>query len=26
VDGAKLMFPEERPNDLVPHLRNFWGR
>jgi pimeloyl-ACP methyl ester carboxylesterase len=26
VDGAKLLFPEERPNDLVPHLRDFWGR
>jgi pimeloyl-ACP methyl ester carboxylesterase len=26
VDGAKILFPEERPNDLVPHLRNFWGR
>jgi pimeloyl-ACP methyl ester carboxylesterase len=26
VDGAKLLFPEERPGDLVPHLRDFWGR
>jgi pimeloyl-ACP methyl ester carboxylesterase len=26
VDGAKLLFPEERPGDLVPHLREFWGR
>jgi hypothetical protein len=26
VDGAKLLFPEERPDDLVPHLREFWGR
>jgi pimeloyl-ACP methyl ester carboxylesterase len=26
VDGAKLFFPEERPADLVPHLRRFWGR
>ena len=26
VDGAKLLFPEERPSDLVPHLREFWGR
>ena len=26
VDGAKLLFPEERPADLVPHLREFWGR
>jgi len=26
VDGAKILFPEERPDDLVPHLRNFWGR
>jgi pimeloyl-ACP methyl ester carboxylesterase len=26
VDGAKLFFPEERPADLVPHLRRHWGR
>jgi pimeloyl-ACP methyl ester carboxylesterase len=26
VDGAKLFFPEERPGDLVPHLREFWRR
>lgn len=26
VDGAKLFFPEERPGDLIPHLRGFWGR
>jgi pimeloyl-ACP methyl ester carboxylesterase len=26
VDGAKIFFPEERPGDLVPHLRTFWGR
>ena len=26
VEGAKLFFPEERPGDLVPHLRDFWGR
>lgn len=26
VKGAKLFFPEERPGDLVPHLREFWGR
>lgn len=26
VDGAKLLFPEERPEDLVPHLRRHWGR
>lgn len=26
VDGAKLLFPDERPGDLVPHLRDFWGR
>jgi pimeloyl-ACP methyl ester carboxylesterase len=26
VDGAKLFFPEERPADLVPHLRRFWDR
>jgi pimeloyl-ACP methyl ester carboxylesterase len=26
VEGAKIFFPEERPNDLVPHLRSHWGR
>jgi pimeloyl-ACP methyl ester carboxylesterase len=26
VDGAKVFFPEERPEDLVPHLRRHWGR
>ena len=26
IDGAKLFFPEERPEDLVPHLRWLWGR
>jgi pimeloyl-ACP methyl ester carboxylesterase len=26
VDGAKLFFPEERPGDLIPHLRAFWAR
>jgi pimeloyl-ACP methyl ester carboxylesterase len=26
VDGARVFFPEERPGDLVPHLRAFWGR
>jgi pimeloyl-ACP methyl ester carboxylesterase len=26
VDGAKLLFPEERPGDLIPHLRKFWSR
>jgi pimeloyl-ACP methyl ester carboxylesterase len=26
VDGAKVFFPEERPEDLVPHLRQLWGR
>jgi hypothetical protein len=26
VDGAKIFFPEERPGDLIPHLREFWGR
>jgi pimeloyl-ACP methyl ester carboxylesterase len=26
VDGAKLFFPDERPGDLVPHLRRHWGR
>jgi pimeloyl-ACP methyl ester carboxylesterase len=26
VDGAKFLFPEERPDDLTPHLRRHWGR
>jgi pimeloyl-ACP methyl ester carboxylesterase len=26
VDGAKMFFPEERPEDLVPHLRRLWDR
>jgi pimeloyl-ACP methyl ester carboxylesterase len=26
IDGAKLFFPEERPEDLVPHLRGLWVR
>jgi pimeloyl-ACP methyl ester carboxylesterase len=26
IDGAKLFFPEERPEDLIPHLRRLWGR
>ena len=26
VEGAKIFFPEERPGDLVPHLRSHWGR
>jgi pimeloyl-ACP methyl ester carboxylesterase len=26
IDGAKLFFPEERPEDLIPHLRWHWGR
>lgn len=26
IDGAKLFFPDERPADLVPHLRRFWNR
>jgi pimeloyl-ACP methyl ester carboxylesterase len=26
VDGAKVFFPEERPGDLIPHLRGHWGR
>ncbi len=25
VDGARLLFPEERPMDLVPHLRQHWA-
>lgn len=24
VDGAQLFFPDERPEDLVPHLRRHW--
>jgi pimeloyl-ACP methyl ester carboxylesterase len=26
VDGAKVFFPEERPGELIPHLRRHWGR
>jgi pimeloyl-ACP methyl ester carboxylesterase len=26
IDGANIFFPEERPGDLVPHLRRHWGR
>ena len=26
VDEAKLFFPEERPEDLVPHLHRHWSR
>jgi pimeloyl-ACP methyl ester carboxylesterase len=26
IDGAKMFFPEERPEDLIPHLRRLWGR
>lgn len=26
IEGAKLFFPEERPGDLIPHLRAFWAR
>lgn len=26
IDGAKLFFPEERPSDLILHLRKLWGR
>jgi pimeloyl-ACP methyl ester carboxylesterase len=26
IDGGKILFPEERSEDLVPHLRQFWGR
>jgi pimeloyl-ACP methyl ester carboxylesterase len=25
VPGAKLFFPDERPEDLVPHLRRHWA-
>jgi len=25
VDGARLFFPDERPADLVPHLRQHWA-
>jgi pimeloyl-ACP methyl ester carboxylesterase len=25
VDGARLLFPEERPTDLVPHLEQHWA-
>jgi pimeloyl-ACP methyl ester carboxylesterase len=26
IEGAQMNFPEERPEDLVPHLRRHWGR
>lgn len=26
IDGARMFFPEERPEDLIPHLRRHWGR
>ncbi|MEC3979980.1 alpha/beta fold hydrolase [Amycolatopsis sp. H20-H5] len=26
IDGAKLFFPDERPEDLVPHLLRHWAR
>jgi pimeloyl-ACP methyl ester carboxylesterase len=26
IDEAKIFFPEERPEDLVPHLRRLWER
>jgi pimeloyl-ACP methyl ester carboxylesterase len=26
VDGARVFFPEERPDDLIPHLRQHWNR
>ncbi|MGH3259971.1 MAG: alpha/beta fold hydrolase [Streptosporangiaceae bacterium] len=26
IDQARLFFPEERPEDLVPHLHRHWGR
>jgi pimeloyl-ACP methyl ester carboxylesterase len=26
VDGARVFFPEERPEDLIPHLRRHWSR
>ncbi|MGH3193051.1 MAG: alpha/beta fold hydrolase [Streptosporangiaceae bacterium] len=26
IEGAKLFFPEERSEDLVPHLRRLWDR
>lgn len=25
IPGAKLFFPEERPGDLIPHLRRHWA-
>jgi hypothetical protein len=25
VEGAKLFFPEERPDELVPHLLDLWS-
>jgi pimeloyl-ACP methyl ester carboxylesterase len=26
IEGARTFFPDERPGDLVPHLRRFWAR
>jgi len=26
IDGANMLFAEERPEDLVPHLRRLWSR
>lgn len=26
IDGGRLFFPEERPDELVPHLRRHWAR
>lgn len=26
ADGARLFFPEERPEDLIPPLHRHWGR
>ena len=26
IDGAKTFFPDERPEDLIPHLRRHWDR
>jgi pimeloyl-ACP methyl ester carboxylesterase len=26
IDGGNIFFPEERPDDLVPHLRRLWDR
>lgn len=26
IPGARLFYPDERPQDLVPHVRDHWSR